>query len=112
MKKKRRDEGLCLAMKMKRRGEGFSLGFSLLCILYLAATAYEPGMCARRLTYYMYQQQHRPEDNNIEFWRKFVAEYFAPNAKKKWCVSMYGSSSQTTGVFPQVGTEETLIIKL
>ncbi|WJX25371.1 hypothetical protein P8452_14419 [Trifolium repens] len=81
----------------------FSLGFSLLCILYLAATAYEPGMCARRLTYYMYQQQHRPEDNNIEFWRKFVAEYFAPNAKKKWCVSMYGSSSQTTGVFPQDG---------
>ncbi|XP_058786849.1 transcriptional corepressor SEUSS-like [Vicia villosa] len=63
--------------------------------------AYEPGMCARRLTHYMYQQKHRPEDNNIEFWRKFVAEYFAPNAKKKWCVSMYGSSRQTTGVFPQ-----------
>ncbi|KAG4954485.1 hypothetical protein JHK87_040079 [Glycine soja] len=63
--------------------------------------AYEPGMCARRLTHYMYQQQHRPEDNNIEFWRKFVAEYFAPNAKKKWCVSMYGSGRQTTGVFPQ-----------
>ncbi|KAF7816758.1 transcriptional corepressor SEUSS-like [Senna tora] len=62
---------------------------------------YEPGMCARRLTHYMYRQQHRPEDNNIEFWRKFVAEYFAPNAKKKWCVSMYGSGRQTTGVFPQ-----------
>ncbi|KAK6114987.1 hypothetical protein DH2020_007256 [Rehmannia glutinosa] len=62
---------------------------------------YEPGMCARRLTHYMYQQQHRPEDNNIEFWRKFVAEFFAPNAKKKWCVSMYGSGRQTTGVFPQ-----------
>ncbi|KAL0438182.1 UNVERIFIED_CONTAM: Transcriptional corepressor SEUSS [Sesamum latifolium] len=62
---------------------------------------YEPGMGARRLTHYMYQQQHRPEDNNIEFWRKFVAEYFAPNAKKKWCVSMYGSGRQTTGVFPQ-----------
>ncbi|KAL6522146.1 hypothetical protein OROMI_032023 [Orobanche minor] len=62
---------------------------------------YEPGMCARRLTHYMYQQQHRHEDNNIEFWRKFVAEYFAPNAKKKWCVSMYGSGRQTTGVFPQ-----------
>ncbi|KAK6114981.1 hypothetical protein DH2020_007250 [Rehmannia glutinosa] len=40
-------------------------------------------------------------DNNIEFWRKFVAEFFAPNAKKKWCVSMYGSGRQTTGVFPQ-----------
>ncbi|KAF2296602.1 hypothetical protein GH714_000492 [Hevea brasiliensis] len=62
---------------------------------------YEPGMCARRLTHYMYQQQHRPEDNNIEFWRKFVAEFFAPHAKKKWCVSMYGSGRQTTGVFPQ-----------
>ncbi|KAG1369973.1 transcriptional corepressor SEUSS [Cocos nucifera] len=62
---------------------------------------YEPGMCARRLTHYMYHQQHRPEDNNIEFWRKFVADYFAPNAKKRWCVSLYGSGRQTTGVFPQ-----------
>ncbi|XP_072998630.1 transcriptional corepressor SEUSS [Typha latifolia] len=65
------------------------------------STLYEPGMCARRLTHYMYHQQHRPEDNNIEFWRKFVAEYFAPNAKKRWCVSFYGSGRQTTGVFPQ-----------
>ncbi|CAH8319969.1 unnamed protein product [Eruca vesicaria subsp. sativa] len=62
---------------------------------------YEPGMGAQRLTQYMYRQQHRPEDNNIEFWRKFVADYFAPNAKKRWCVSMYGSGRQTTGVFPQ-----------
>ncbi|KAM7253197.1 hypothetical protein ACFE04_025815 [Oxalis oulophora] len=62
---------------------------------------YEPGMCARRVTHYMYQQQHRPEDNNINFWRKFVAEYFAHNAKKRWCVSMYGNGRQTTGVFPQ-----------
>ncbi|KAG7037277.1 Transcriptional corepressor SEUSS, partial [Cucurbita argyrosperma subsp. argyrosperma] len=62
---------------------------------------YEPGMCARRLTNYMCQQQQRPEDNNIAFWRKFVADYFAPHAKKKWCVSMYGNGRQTTGVFPQ-----------
>ncbi|XP_022894258.1 transcriptional corepressor SEUSS-like isoform X2 [Olea europaea var. sylvestris] len=62
---------------------------------------YEPGMCAKRLTHYMHQQQQRPEDNNIEFWRKFVAENFAPNAKKKWCISMYASGRQTTGVFPQ-----------
>nr|GEW65072.1 hypothetical protein [Tanacetum cinerariifolium] len=66
-----------------------------------AKPVYEPGMCARRLTHYMYQQQHRPENNSIEFWRKFVAEYFAPNAKKKWCVSLYGSGRHTTGVFPQ-----------
>ncbi|KGN47742.1 transcriptional corepressor SEUSS [Cucumis sativus] len=64
-------------------------------------SVYEPGMCARRLTNYMCQQQQRPEDNNIEFWRKFVADYFAPHAKKKWCVSMYGNGRQTTGVFPQ-----------
>lgn len=65
-----------------------------------ARPAYEPGTCARRLTRFIYQQQRRPEDNNIEFWRKFVSEYFAPNAKKKWCVSMYGGR-QATGVFPQ-----------
>ncbi|PPS03646.1 hypothetical protein GOBAR_AA17029 [Gossypium barbadense] len=64
--------------------------------------AYEPGTCARRLTQYIYQQQCRPNDNNIEFWRKFVAEYFAPNSKKRWCVSLYGNSRQTNGVFPQV----------
>ncbi|KAG1331206.1 Transcriptional corepressor SEUSS [Cocos nucifera] len=62
---------------------------------------YEPGMCAQRLTNYMHHQRHRPEDNNIQFWRKFVAEYFAPNAKKRWCVSLYGSGRQTTGVLPQ-----------
>ncbi|XP_022880560.1 transcriptional corepressor SEUSS-like [Olea europaea var. sylvestris] len=64
-------------------------------------TVYEPGMGAQRLTYYMYQQQQRPEDNNIEFWRKFVADFFATNAKKKWCVSMYASCRQTTGVLNQ-----------
>lgn len=62
---------------------------------------YEPGMCARRLMQYMFHQQHRPEDNSIDFWRKFVSEYFGPQAKKRWCVSLYGSGRQTTGVFPQ-----------
>ncbi|KAL5203980.1 hypothetical protein ABZP36_008851 [Zizania latifolia] len=62
---------------------------------------YEPGTCAKRLTHYMYHQQNRPQDNNIEYWRNFVNEYFAPNAKKRWCVSLYGSGRQTTGVFPQ-----------
>ncbi|XWS44727.1 hypothetical protein CRYUN_Cryun15aG0072300 [Craigia yunnanensis] len=64
--------------------------------------AYEPGTCSRRLTQYIYQQQRRPDDNNIEFWRKFVAEFFAPNAKRRWCVSLYGNSRQTNGVFPQL----------
>ncbi|KAK4773281.1 hypothetical protein SAY87_028300 [Trapa incisa] len=64
-------------------------------------SGYEPGTCARRISHFINQQQQRPKDNNIEFWRKFVDEYFARNAKKKWCVSMYGSGRQTTGVFPQ-----------
>ena len=42
------------------------------------------------------------QDNNIEYWRNFVNEYFAPSAKKRWCVSLYGNGRQTTGVFPQV----------
>ncbi|KAM7257529.1 hypothetical protein ACFE04_013270 [Oxalis oulophora] len=62
---------------------------------------YEPGSCARRLNQYIFQQKHKPEDNNIEFWRKFVGEFFAPNAKKRLCVSLYGNSRQTNGVFPQ-----------
>uniref|UniRef100_A0A453HKF9 Transcriptional corepressor SEUSS n=1 Tax=Aegilops tauschii subsp. strangulata TaxID=200361 RepID=A0A453HKF9_AEGTS len=63
--------------------------------------SYEPGTCAKRLTHYMYHQQNRPQDNNIEYWRNFVNEYFAPTAKKRWCVSLYGTGRQTTGVFPQ-----------
>jgi hypothetical protein len=43
------------------------------------------------------------QDNNISFWRKFIAEYFGPRAKKRWCVSRYGDNGrQPTGVFPQV----------
>ncbi|CAK9204646.1 unnamed protein product [Sphagnum troendelagicum] len=64
--------------------------------------ACEPGVCSRRLMQYMYHQRHRPSDNDIGFWREFVSEYFAPHAKKRWCVSLYGSSGrQPTGVFPQ-----------
>ncbi|KAK9167167.1 hypothetical protein Scep_002358 [Stephania cephalantha] len=62
---------------------------------------YESGICARRLMQYMYHQQQRPADNNIDFWRKFVAEYYTPHAKRRWCLSLYGSGRQTTGVFPQ-----------
>jgi hypothetical protein len=35
-----------------------------------------------------------------------VNEYFAPWAKKRWCVSLYGSGGQQpTGVFQQVSIE-------
>ncbi len=46
------------------------------------------------------------QDNNIVFWRKFVNEYFAPRAKKRWCVSLYSSGGQQpTSVFQQVSIE-------
>ncbi|KAF7130306.1 hypothetical protein RHSIM_Rhsim10G0135400 [Rhododendron simsii] len=69
--------------------------------LRAADPVYQPGMGARQLTWYMHQQLQRPKDNNIEFWRNFVTEFFALNAKKRWCVSLYGSSHQTSGVIPQ-----------
>eukprot|EP00271_Cylindrocystis_brebissonii_P005600 TRINITY_DN1772_c0_g1_i2.p1 TRINITY_DN1772_c0_g1~~TRINITY_DN1772_c0_g1_i2.p1 ORF type:complete len:537 (-),score=127.39 TRINITY_DN1772_c0_g1_i2:1144-2754(-) len=54
------------------------------------------------LTAFMQQQRDRPEDNNIEFWRKFVARFFAKGARKRWCVSSYGvGGRQPAGVFPQ-----------
>ncbi|KAH7441518.1 hypothetical protein KP509_03G041400 [Ceratopteris richardii] len=63
---------------------------------------FEPGICARRLMQYMFNQRTRPEDNDIQFWRAFVNEFFARGAKKRWCVSQYGNNGrQTTGVFPQ-----------
>ncbi|KAJ0973157.1 hypothetical protein J5N97_021116 [Dioscorea zingiberensis] len=36
------------------------------------------------------------QDNNIGFWRKLRFRVFCPNAKKRWCVSLYGSGRQTT----------------
>eukprot|EP00249_Psilotum_nudum_P021849 c28280_g1_i2 orf=1293-3899(+) len=64
--------------------------------------ACEYGTCARRLMQYIQSQRMRPPDNNIKFWREFVAEYFAPHAKMRWCVSLYGPGGrQSTGVFPQ-----------
>eukprot|EP00898_Chlorokybus_atmophyticus_P000965 jgi/Chlat1/186/Chrsp1S03261 len=45
------------------------------------------NICTTRLMQYMHTQRERPPDNNIEFWRTFVREFFAPGATKRWCVS-------------------------
>ncbi|XP_015579331.1 transcriptional corepressor SEUSS isoform X2 [Ricinus communis] len=50
---------------------------------------YEQGKCSLQLIKYMYLQQHRPMDNNIEFWQKFVLEFFTHTARKRLCVSKY-----------------------
>ncbi|KAJ9173537.1 hypothetical protein P3X46_016660 [Hevea brasiliensis] len=60
------------------------------------------NVCSRRLTQYMYHLQHRPPDNSIAYWRKFVAEYYAPCAKKRWCLSLCDHVTlQANSVFPQ-----------
>eukprot|EP00249_Psilotum_nudum_P027133 c34474_g1_i1 orf=1-1053(-) len=71
-------------------------------IIGLTRPVSEHGTCARRLMQYLQSQRMRPVDNSINFWREFVAEYFAPHAKMRWCVSLYGTGGRpSTGVFPQ-----------
>lgn len=42
------------------------------------------------------------QENTIAYWRKFVGEYYAPRAKKRWCLSLYNNVGQhALGVFPQ-----------
>ncbi|KAK9665549.1 hypothetical protein RND81_14G119300 [Saponaria officinalis] len=60
------------------------------------------GVCARRLMQYLYHQRQRPAENTIAYWRKFVAEYYAPHGKKRWCLSLYNNvGHHALGVFPQ-----------
>lgn len=59
------------------------------------------GVCARRLMKYLYHQRQRPPENTIAYWRKFVAEYYSPRAKKRWCLSLYDNvGNHALGVFP------------
>ncbi|KAK6121776.1 hypothetical protein DH2020_044478 [Rehmannia glutinosa] len=67
---------------------------------------YDGGVCSRRLMQYLYHQRQRPADNTIAYWRKFVAEYYSPRAKKRWCLSLYDNvGHHSLGVFPQAATD-------
>ncbi|KAK8569513.1 hypothetical protein V6N13_046564 [Hibiscus sabdariffa] len=67
---------------------------------------FDVGVCARRLMQYLYHQRQRPPDNTFAYWRKFVAEYYSPRAKKRWCLSMYDNvGSHALGVFPQAAMD-------
>ncbi|XP_076937003.1 putative transcriptional regulator SLK3, partial [Bidens hawaiensis] len=64
------------------------------------------GVCSRRLMQYMYHQRQCPAENSISYWRKFVAEYYSPRAKKRWCLSLYDNVGyHSLGVFPQVAMD-------
>ncbi|CBI31834.3 unnamed protein product, partial [Vitis vinifera] len=65
---------------------------------------YDSGVCARRLMQYLYHQ--RQPDKTIAYWRKFVAEYYSPRAKKRWCLSLYDNvGNHALGVFPQAAMD-------
>ncbi|PWA88538.1 LIM-domain binding protein/SEUSS [Artemisia annua] len=67
---------------------------------------YDGGVCSRRLNQYLYHQRQRPPDNSIAYWRKFVAEYYSPRAKKRWCLSQYDNvGHHSLGVFPQAAVD-------
>ncbi|XVE64170.1 hypothetical protein DITRI_Ditri07aG0080500 [Diplodiscus trichospermus] len=67
---------------------------------------FDSGVCARRLMQYLYHQRQRPPENSIAYWRKFVAEYYSPRAKKRWCLSLYDNvGSHALGVFPQAAMD-------
>ncbi|XP_038971541.1 probable transcriptional regulator SLK2 [Phoenix dactylifera] len=71
-----------------------------------AKSPLEKGICARRLMQYLYHQRHRPPDNSIKYWKKFVTEYFAPRAKKRWCLSLHDNiSNHALDVFPQANMD-------
>ncbi|XP_019233168.1 PREDICTED: probable transcriptional regulator SLK2 [Nicotiana attenuata] len=75
----------------------------------VSAMKYPSGsvLCSRRLMQYLYHQRQRPPDNSIAYWRKFVAEYYSPRAKKRWCLSLYDSIGHPSiGVFPQATVDE------
>ncbi|KAL9237281.1 hypothetical protein vseg_011851 [Gypsophila vaccaria] len=64
------------------------------------------GVCARRLMQYLYHQRQRPAENTIAYWRKFVAEYYAPRGKRRWCLSLYDNvGHHALGVFPQASKD-------
>ncbi|CAA0832208.1 Probable transcriptional regulator SLK3 [Striga hermonthica] len=67
---------------------------------------YDGGVCSRRLMQYLYHQRQRPAENTIAYWRKFVAEYYSPRAKKRWCLSLYENvGHHSLGVFPQAAMD-------
>ncbi|KZV57404.1 hypothetical protein F511_35154 [Dorcoceras hygrometricum] len=60
---------------------------------------YDAGVCSRRLMQYLYHQRQSPAENTIAYWRKFVAEYYSPRAKKRWCLYLYDNR---LGYFPML----------
>ncbi|VFR01900.1 unnamed protein product [Cuscuta campestris] len=55
---------------------------------------FDSDICIRRLMQYLYHMRRRPINNDIDYWRKFSSEYYAPCAKQRWCLSRCKNVSQ------------------
>ncbi|XP_073123876.1 probable transcriptional regulator SLK3 [Henckelia pumila] len=60
---------------------------------------YKPGSGAQRVNEFVLELRNRPKDNNIEFWKKLVADFFVTSAKKRWCLSLYRKDKQIETLF-------------
>nr|XP_011463812.1 PREDICTED: probable transcriptional regulator SLK2 [Fragaria vesca subsp. vesca] len=58
-------------------------------IVHQATAVHQPGVCSHRLMQYLSYTRTRPIDNNLGYWRQFVAEFYDPCAKRRWCLSCY-----------------------
>ena len=66
-----------------------------LCPAKLVVLICNPVICEALFTFYL-------QDKTITYWRKFVAEYYSPRAKKRWCLSLYDNvGNHALGVLPQ-----------
>ncbi|KAF7104715.1 hypothetical protein CFC21_105590 [Triticum aestivum] len=68
-------------------------------------TPVESGLCSRRLMQYLYHKRQRPENNSITYWRKLIDEYFAPQARERWCVSSYEKRGNSPLAIPQTAQD-------
>ncbi|XP_062029262.1 probable transcriptional regulator SLK2 isoform X1 [Rosa rugosa] len=57
--------------------------------VHQATAMHQPGVCSHRLMQYLYHTRTRPNDNSLAYWRQFVAEFYDPCAKRRWCLSCY-----------------------
>ncbi|KZV14488.1 SEUSS transcriptional co-regulator isoform 1 [Dorcoceras hygrometricum] len=69
---------------------------------YASNSGYKPGTGAKRVNKFVSELKNRPKDNNIGFWKKFVGDFFAPHAKKRWCMSLYRKDRDIETLFSKV----------
>ncbi|XP_051136988.1 probable transcriptional regulator SLK2 [Andrographis paniculata] len=64
-------------------------------------------ICSQKFMKYLLCFRNHIRENNISSWRKFVTEFYAPGAKKRWCFSNYKNAEhEVNGVLCPKPTEK------